>query len=200
MLEGRLELGEPARTLQPRTSTLQIYYNNINLSPLSDPDGTQPNWLRHKRSQDRAARMRLIPLTVEAAIAGLVRTATTTLATVAPELEKTDDGPAIVARAKFEVECVRITLGQLQQLPIDNLSAIPLHQRAQVQLVHLVALLGEGVSALDSLGYILDDSYHTEADDADAGKRPDELIDAVWRLQDFRTSTWLLLNVLQRSV
>lgn len=143
--------------------------------------------------------MRLIPLTVEAAIAGLVRTAKRTLDIATPTLDCTVNGSSIVARAKFEVGCLRIILGQLEQLPLDDLWIIPLHRRAQVELVHLVALLGEGVLALDCVAYLLDDSI-AEGGDADARDRTEELVDAVWRLQYFRTSMWLLLNVLQRSV
>lgn len=143
--------------------------------------------------------MRLIPLTVEAAIAGLVRTAKRTLDIATPTLDRTVNGSSIVARAKFEVGCLRIILGQLEQLPLDDLWIIPLHRRAQVELVHLVALLGEGVLALDCVAYLLDDSI-AEGGDADARDRTEELVDAVWRLQYFRTSMWLLLNVLQRSV
>jgi len=151
--------------------------------------------------------MKLIPLTVEAAIAGLVRTATRTLemATPAPALELTDDGPSIAARAKFEVRCVRIILRQLEHLPIADLGTIPLYRRAQVEVAHLVALLGEGVLALDCLAFLL--ASDTEVDGANAQnaasrarERADELVDTLWRLQDFRTSMWLLLNVLQRSV
>lgn len=149
--------------------------------------------------------MRVIPLTVEAAIAGLVRTATRTLDMATPTLELTDDGPSIAARVKFEVRCVRIILRQLEQLPLAALGTIPLHRRRQVEVVHLMALLGEGVLALDCLAFLL--ASDAEADDADAQsgaaqarERVEELVDTLWRLQDFRTSMWLLLNVLQRSV
>lgn len=187
----------------PSTSNFFFKVNpSPNLHPISlalEGSEEQLNWLSPKRSQKRAARMRLIPLTVEAAIAGLVRTAKRTLDIATPTLDRTVNGSSIVARAKFEVGCLRIILGQLEQLPLDDLWIIPLHRRAQVELVHLVALLGEGVLALDCVAYLLDDSI-AEGGDADARDRTEELVDAVWRLQYFRTSMWLLLNVLQRSV
>jgi hypothetical protein len=127
------------------------------------------------------------------------------MATPPPALELTDDGPSLAARVKFEVRCVRIILRQLEHLPIADLGTIPLYRRAQVDVVHLVALLGEGVLALDCLAFLL--ASDAEADDADAQsaaswarERAEELVDALWRLQEFRTSMWLLLNVLQRSV
>lgn len=186
----------------PSTSNFFKVNPSPNLHPINlalEGSEEQLNWLSPKRSQKRAARMRLIPLTVEAAIAGLVRTAKRTLDIATPTLDRTVNGSSIVARAKFEVGCLRIILGQLEQLPLDDLWIIPLHRRAQVELVHLVALLGEGVLALDCVAYLLDDSI-AEGGDADARDRTEELVDAVWRLQYFRTSMWLLLNVLQRSV
>ncbi|KAK1826996.1 hypothetical protein QBC39DRAFT_185207 [Podospora conica] len=146
--------------------------------------------------------MRLIPLTVEAAIAGLVKTTTRALDMATPALEVADDGPSIAGRVKFEVRCVRVILRQLEYLPLANLKDLSHFQRRQIKAVDFVALLGEAVLALDSLTFLLDSDGEVDEADAQsaasqARERVEELVDALWRLQDFRTSMWLLLNVLQ---
>jgi hypothetical protein len=138
-------------------------------------------------------------LEVSAAVIGILAAAGKVGETLGPFVSAYKNAPKHSQTILTDVNQIRTILLGLQTL-FDNLGASPGARRQMIQLDHLVAALTDGVLLFSELEALVDRLGNADSSIAKRmawAKSDSKLSSLIDRLQSFRSSVSLMLNILQ---
>ena len=147
------------------------------------------------------------PLSVSASIAGLLTAAAAVAKLLNPYIAAACDTPKIAARVSAEVHEATIILSALQRLA-QNMARVSIQRAALVTIDQVVAVLTDGVLVFSDLEASVG-SLPLGAPSATPlairsrlqwARKESDLVSLLGRLQGFKSSVSLILNILQRHV
>jgi cell division control protein 24 len=147
------------------------------------------------------------PLSVSASIAGLLSAAGTISKVLGPYIAAAQDVPKIAAQVSAEVHEATIILSALDKLA-QNMASVSVQRAALVSIDQVVAVLTDGVLVFSdleaSVGRLPPGTSSVTRMDIWSrlqwARKELEFIALLSRLQGFKSSTSLILNILQRHV
>lgn len=141
------------------------------------------------------------PFSVAASIVGILGAAVQISEILRPFVSTVKDAATVAAQINAEVNTCATILSALQGL-LENLSQTPVERQSLIEVDSLTITLTEGVLIFDALVHLLRQLGN--------GKRWSTRIQWAWkrdtldslvkRMQLFKASVTLMLNILQRSV
>ena len=137
----------------------------------------------------------------------LLKASATIVQFLAPYVSATRDTPKIVTQVHSEVVQSRIVLLALEELA-NNLSSVPVKRAALIQVDQLVAVFTHGVLLFSELESSLPSTPSAEASNTKVplwsrlewARKESTFSALLTRLQGFKVSISLMLNLLQRQV
>lgn len=147
------------------------------------------------------------PLSVSASIAGLLSAAGTISKVLGPYIAAAQDVPKIAAQVSAEVHEATIVLSALDKLA-RNMTSVSVQRAALVSIDQVVAVLTNGVLVFSDLEASVGRLPLGESSFMRMGiwsrlqwaRKEAEFTVLLSRLQGFKSSASLILNILQRSV
>ncbi|KAK1749688.1 hypothetical protein QBC47DRAFT_333265 [Echria macrotheca] len=147
------------------------------------------------------------PLSVVASIAGILSAAGAVTKVLAPYLAAARETPKLAVRVNSEVQSVTIILSSLQRFA-QNLASVPLQRAALVQVDHVVAVLTDGVFIFSDLEDVVGSlspggefsvriTRLALRSRLQWARKESEITSLLARLQAFKSSASLILNILQ---
>ncbi|KAK0614078.1 hypothetical protein B0T14DRAFT_527604 [Immersiella caudata] len=147
------------------------------------------------------------PLSVAASIAGLLSAAGAVTKALAPYIAATRETPKLAVQVNSEIQSITIILSALQSLA-RNLGSVPVQRAALIQVDHVVAVLTDGVlifsdlevvvRSLDSLGdFSVSITRLALRSRLQWARKESEITSLLARLQGFKSSASLILNIFQ---
>lgn len=149
------------------------------------------------------------PLSVAASIAGLLSAAGAVTKALAPYVAAARETPKVAVQVHSEMQSITIILSALQSLA-RNLGSVPVQRAALIQVDHVVAVLTDGVLIFSDLE-VLVTSLGSPGDLSPSitrlslrsrlqwARKETEISLILARLQCFKSSASLILNILQRQ-
>lgn len=137
-------------------------------------------------------------LSVAASIVGIVAAAGKIAETLGPFISSVKDTANIAAKIHAEVNSSVVILSALQAL-LNNLSQTPVERQSLIQVDSLTITLTEGVLVFDELERVVDQLGNGRKwnNRIQWARKRDMLDSLVARLQLFKGSMTLMLNILQ---
>ncbi|KAM7215680.1 hypothetical protein V8F06_008971 [Rhypophila decipiens] len=161
----------------------------------------------HLTSSIKIASYSMDPLSVAASIAGLLSAAGAVTKALSPYVAAARETPKVATQVHSEMQSITIILSTLQVLA-QALGSIPVQRAALIQVDHIVAVLTDGVlifsdledvvKSLDSLGNLSVNIIRLSVwSRLQWARKESEINSLLARLQGFKSSASLILNILQ---
>jgi cell division control protein 24 len=146
-------------------------------------------------------------LTIDTSILGLLKATALVARYLAPYVSATRDTPKIVSKVHSEVAYTRTILIAIESLT-NNLASIPARRAALITIDQLIAVFTDGVLLLSELEATLPSLPSTETTSPRLplqsrlqwARKESVFVAFLTRLQGFKASISLILNILQRHV
>ncbi|KAM7203201.1 hypothetical protein V8F20_004143 [Naviculisporaceae sp. PSN 640] len=147
------------------------------------------------------------PLSVAASIAGLLSAAGAVTKALAPYISAARETPKVAVHVHSEIQSITIIISALQGLA-QNLESVPVQRAALIHIDHVVAVLTDGVLIFSELEVLVTSLRSLGNPSASItrlslrsrlqwARKESEIASILARLQGFKSSASLILNILQ---